>query len=369
MLLISPEEFPVFLLDIPRLRGQDPKLIIESQLKNLYPGDPRNTEFDYYIRPVRGKGAQAPRYRAIVFAASRTTCGIRSKEDKNLVPGIAFMILAARMAGRKKSGAKTQLVLLLTEDRLEAARFEGGEVAGYFSAPWTAVDAGGEGLPAWLTPDLYGGAEGEKDGFSVTAILKNPPHNAIRTLLSAGEPGGVPVRTVEFDTLAARLRGKKYAVFNGRKRRNPGPAAIACLIFCLGVPLLPLRSLSLRQEGILSRIKAVHAEKTESRESVIQYEQRIAEILNRTESGRTALRQNVYRILCAMTSCLDGAWVRSLSLEESGFSLDAEGADSLEVMHALESSPLFSGMILRQASPSKIRAEQFVISGDIIHEK
>jgi hypothetical protein len=365
MLLISPQEFPVFLLDIPRIKGQPPRPIIESQLKNLYPGDPGDTEFDYYIRPVREGGARTVRYRAIVFAASRTIRGIRAKQDRILIPGIAPMILAARPARRKKTGAKTQLVLLLTADWLEAARFEDGEVAFHLSAPRAA----GEGMPAGLVPVSHSGAEGEKAGFSVTVIVRDAPRDALRSLLSARELRGIPVNTVEFDTLAAGLRRGRYAVFSGRRRRKPGHAVLACLVFCLGIPLFPLRSLSLRHEGILSRLRAVHAEKTETYESVSRYEQQITEILNRAQTGHAAPRQNFYRIICALESCLDGAWVRSLSLGESDFSLDAEGADSLEVARALESSPFFSETILRQASPSKIRAEQFVISGGIIHEK
>ncbi|MDR2404401.1 MAG: hypothetical protein LBD78_10275 [Spirochaetaceae bacterium] len=367
MLLISPEEFPVFLLDIPRLKAQPPGLIIESHLKNLYPGDPRDTEFDYYIRPVRGRKAQAPRYRAIVFVTSRVIRSIRTKQDKTLFPGIFFMILAARMARRKKTGIKTQLVLLLTEDWLEAARFENGEVTGYSSASWTAGEQ--DGIPAGLIPSLCGSLEGEKDGFSVSAILREPPHGALQSLLSARELKGIPVNTLEFSTLAAGLRGKKYAVFNGRKQRNPGHAALAGLVLCLGILFFPLRSLSLRYEGILSRVKDAHTEKLEARESANRYEQQITEILSRTQNNQGVFYRNFYRIICVLESCLKGAWVRSLSLGETSFNLDAEGADSLGVVHALESSPCFSGMVLHQASPSKIRAEQFIISGDIIHER
>ncbi|MDR1949204.1 MAG: hypothetical protein LBQ38_07420 [Spirochaetaceae bacterium] len=369
MLLLSPEEFPVYLLEFPKLKGYPPKLIIESQLKTLYPGDPRDTEFDYYIRPIRG--AKPPRWRAIVFVTSRAIRIRRTQENKLLFPGIALLSLAARSMKPKKKGAKTRLVFLLTPDWVEAARFDGKELTDHLTAPWPAD--GQDRNPPDLFSEMVTEEEITEDRLSMSIIVKEPLPGIARSFRSALESMFPNIVAIPFETLVRGIHGRKYALFGNKKKGKTGFVPLFCLMAGFGVLLFPLRSLSAEHERALSRLKAAYAAEQENSKTAGQYGGRLGGIPDQAQgqnqNSPDGDEQDYYRLIAALGSCLNGAWIRSLSLGEAGFSLDAEGADALGVVRALGRSPFFSGIILRQASPSKIRGEQFVISGSIVHEK
>jgi hypothetical protein len=79
-------------------------------------------------------------------------------------------------------------------------------------------------------------------------------------------------------------------------------------------------------------------------------------------------RISAYRIIGEIYSSLNGAWIRSFTLQGDRFDFEAEGRDSSETVNAIRQSRLFSGVTLREFVPSTIAGDRFVISGTVNHE-
>jgi cell division protein FtsB len=351
--LVSPLDIQVFFMNIPALKEADREEIIRSQLRTLYPGDPGNTVFDYIL--CRGKGRGKPRAsggRSIVWAAEKETYDLYRETGKALIPGLSILCL-----GAEKIRAQAKLVILLTPEWVEAARFEDNEISRYVSA---YRDQGAAEIPP--VSSLY--TEEERDVLPVL-IIEHPeahhsgPGRPFKNCLSMG-----------IGEVSKGVNIKKRRIFyrSGEGQRINHRLIISALIILNGASLvISLRLVSSRMAEEGARLQNIHREQMAYKKEAEKLKKEIAEmegrLSNSTDQGHT-----IYEIISEIDACLSKARIQNLIIQQGTFNLEAEGEDSIGVFRALEGSHYFSDISLHQAAPSKTGGEQFSISGKVNHE-
>jgi hypothetical protein len=262
--------------------------------------------------------------------------------------------------------------MLITPGWIEAARFEGRELRGYIAVetagtPFSPALPGESGpLPALIIPWETGG-----EGPYVEALEKDCREH----------------RVVPLGDLLPDLNVKKAAIFKpqgktGRQSRaasitsKTSATSIISILSITGLLLLnsisvmlSLRILSEKAGANLAELEGMHREMVRYQPEAESLLREIGELREREAAPAAPEKQNPYTIIAEIQSRLAGAWVRSFSLQEDRFSLDAEGADSLRVLENLRDSPYLSDIVLHQAAPSALRGELFSISGGVRHGK
>jgi hypothetical protein len=352
-LLISPLDIQVLFMNVSALKEKDREEIIRSQLRTLNPGDPENTVFDYILCGKKGRGPSKSHRKIIVFAAEKEIYDLYRETGKSLIPGISILSL-----GAEKIRAPSKLVILLTPQWVEAARFDNNEISRHVSG---YIGEGAAELP--FIAQLY--TEEERDVLPVI-IIEHPgashtgPHRPFKKYLPMNIReafGGVKIKSRrifyrhrEGQGINHRLLISALIILNG-----------VSLVFSLGL----VRS---RMEEELIRLQNTHTEQTEYRKEAEKLKREIAEMNGRRVGNRANQRHSIYEIISEIDSCLSRARVQNLTIQQGTFNLEAAGEDSIEVFRALEGSAYFNDISLHQAAPSRTGGEQFSISGKINHD-
>lgn len=352
-LLISPLDIQVFFMNVSALKEEDREGIIRSQLRTLYPGDPENTVFDYILCGKKERGPSKPCRKIIVFAAEREIYDLYRETGKSLIPGISILSL-----GAEKIRAPSKLVILLTPQWAEAARFDNNEISRHVSGH-TGKDAAE--IP--FIAQLY--TEEERDELPVI-IIEHPkayhsgPHRLFKKYLSMNIEealGGIKIKN----------RRVFYRPREGQ-RINHGFIISALIILNCGSLVFSLGLVSSRMAEELIGLQNTHTEQIEYRKKEEKLKREIAEINDRRAGNSVNQRHPIYEIISEIDSCLSRARIQNLTIQQETFNLEAEGEDSIGVFRALEGSAYFNDISLHQAVPSRTGGEQFSISGKINHD-
>jgi hypothetical protein len=351
VLLVSPLDIQVFLMDIPPSKETDREEIIRSRLRALYPGDPGNTVFDYILCGGKQKGEPKSRRKIIVFAAEKELYDLYRGTGQSLVPGISILSL-----GADKIRAPSKLVILLTPEWAEAARFDNNEISAYVSGY-----TGGETADLPFISPLY--SEGERDTLPVLIIgYSGVYHSGLQERfkncrsMNIGEAAG-----------GTKIKSRRIFYRHGEGINHKLIISALVLLNCASL-VFSLRLVSSRMAEELIRLQNIHREQREYTKEAERLEKEIAEIQDRQAMIHANQGPAIYEIISVIDSCLSKARIQNLIIQEETFNLEAEGEDSLKVFRALEGSQFFTDISLHRAAPSKRGGEQFNISGRINHD-
>jgi hypothetical protein len=165
-----------------------------------------------------------------------------------------------------------------------------------------------------------------------------------------------------------RINIRKSAIFRPREKPGRRRAALLLLFLVNGLSLLAsLRILSAKAETRLRELQKLRMELVRYQPESEDILRRIAELKNQHEQKTVRREFDPYALMAEINLNLTGAWIRSLTIDEDQFTLEAEGTDSIGVLQGLEQSGCFYGVTLHQAFPSTFRGERFSISGRIYH--
>jgi hypothetical protein len=310
-LLVSRLDFDVLVLDIPPIPHRELEGLVRYKLRSRYPGDPRQTSFDYRL-VHRGKVR-----RAIVFVARTST------------------VEAYRaVAGRRPLVAPCQLV-----DRRVPRR-------GVFHA--------------WIGDGRWAEVLEYRDGVLETSRV-------VRRGTGDWPAGGDDTISLPLASLQLRRDGLK-GLF---PTPGPGPTVpagvrmtlLAATILVLGV--LVLFRFARREEARVDRLQAIARSMEQEALASHALRQEVNALLLERDWLDASVPQDRYRLLAELSAVLvDAARLRAIELRDDRFQLEATGGDPLALMEALEARDGFDGLQLSQVVPDAASGtERFAISG------
>jgi hypothetical protein len=343
--LASPLDIQPYYLEIPRLKKQYREGAIRYQLRSRYPASPGETELDFVALPRRGHAGSS--LGLLVFAASPAASAAYRGLKKPLVPGMALM---RRALGTMPEG----LVILQTPEWVEAARFEKRRPVWRRADPWRPDSPGLPFLDQACKP-------GETGSLLVIAIAEAGPLTE--------ELGKIfkKLRVCTIREVEKKLKISRDAIFSEKAPQSIRPHRLGLsllILLNLGSLLFSLGKVQAQNEAALDRSRRALAEKRAAAEEAAALRQSIAAYQDSQGAGETQ-GLNHYACIAALQSCLGEARIVSLLIRDQTFTVEAEGADAMLTLRALEEAPEFSTPLLRQASASPGGLEVFTISGGI----
>jgi cell division protein FtsB len=360
-LLALPPDLQVYILEVPALKPKHRDAAIRSQLRSHCPGDPDSAALDYAPGRIRRDGEHSCQ-RVAVYAMDSAVHAAYQAANKVIIPGTAILETGYRRIPARETRNAAALVLFLSSDRFEAARFEDGEITRHISAEITANT-----LPYSLIASLY--SEAEIVDMPVLTIIQGEEDDPIPTVklreMSAQD------RFIALEDLIPAINVRKSAIFKPKRNTERRRTAMALtLLFLLAgnaTLLGSLKALSAKAETQLEGLQKAWAEMTQYKPEAEKLTREIAEFKTADAAALAFRDTDPYVLLGEIHSRLSGAWIRSLVIEETRFSLEAEGTDSIAIVQGLGQSGFFYNVTLSQASPSAIQGERFTITGRIKH--
>jgi hypothetical protein len=287
-----------------------------------------------------------------------------------------------------------KIAILITPGWMEAARFEQGELIRYASCPWapesysvgvTAKDraesarenCGSASENCEDTRENCGGT-GELPVPLIAPFFTETGDREIPVfLIRAGVESGECEKTAKaLENVCSRVIPMDIRDINPRRvlrhpgifgnTRKPSLARRRKTVFALALLNIlslacSLRILATGTNRELSALQEYCREQDQIAEKAAALEREIGELNARQQGGKAT----VYEAIGGLSACLSKGWVKSLLIQGGKLSLEAEGEDSLDTLGRLQSSGLFSGLALHQASTSGTGGEVFTISGTL----
>jgi hypothetical protein len=360
-LLALPPDLQVYILEVPMLKPRRRDAVIRSQLRSRCPCDPDSAAIDYTLGRIRREGKHSCQ-RVAVYAMESAVHAAYRAANKLIIPGTAVLETGYRRIPVRETRDKPALVLFLSPCRLEAARFEGGEMTRHISAEITANT-----LCLSLIAGLY--SETEIVDMPVLTIIQGAENDPAPTVKL--RQTSVRDRFIALEDLIPAINVKKSAIFRPERKKEQRRTAMAlALLFLLaggGMLLGSLKNLSAKAETNLEALRKARTELTQYESEAERLIREIAAFKTADAAAAAFRDTGPYALLSEIHSRLSGAWVLSLVIEEERFSLEAEGTDSIAVVQGLGESGVFYNVALGQASPSAERGERFTITGRIRH--
>ncbi len=340
-LLMSRLDFEVRVLDIPPVPERDIEGLIGLRLRSVYPGNPRDTAFDYRI-VSRGAGG-----RAVVFVCRRSTVE----------------------AYRGAAGRRPLLLPYLLVSHL--APKKGGFRVWVWAGRWAEHLVFDDG--ALVSSTVRRLARGKSFELAREEERLKPEERTGRLLVvarqdqlpSLSNPGGADVVALESVGLPRRFAD---GIFAGRRARAlPGPAVrltlLAAAVIVLG--LAAFFRLVRAEEAYDGRLRAFAGSLQKSNQAVLAVRKEAEDLAARAARLSAGQPRDAYQLLSDLSAVLgDNVRLRTLTLSEDSFQLQAVGENPLKLMEAFASRPSFSGMRLSQVVPDpRTGMELFSISG------
>jgi hypothetical protein len=270
-----------------------------------------------------------------------------------IIPGIRIM---AHAANSTEQGVAI-LVILFNGECIETARFENNMTVRHIAS---RLDTENGSIP--FLSRFY--SEEERDTLPVLCISPAPCTEPCAEHIAKLREIFHNVSPIDLAEAAAGINIRKAAIFNNQKERTKkAHRAIISVLLLMNFTyvLFFLHSASGSIETKLKNLKTYYMEQNVNKREAEELKKEIA-IFDQIPPLA------MYRIFSGFCASLHGAWINTITIRNGGFILEAEGADSIEVLQALQQTGYFSGLVLHQASPSKIRGEQFSISGSINYD-
>jgi hypothetical protein len=343
--LVSSMDIPPYYLEIPRIKKQYREGAIRYQLRSRHPAGPGDTELDFFILPQKGYAGSIQR--ALAFAALPETRAYYQGLKKPLVPGITLM-------RRALGNVPAALVFLLTPEWFEAARFENHAPVWRRAGPWKPDSHTIPFLDQAYKP-------GETDSLLVVVIAEpGPLTEALGEIFKK-------LRVCTLREAEGKLKLPRDTIFAEDAAQTPLPHRLGLsllILLNLGSLLFSLGKVQAQNDAALLISRRTLAEKRAAAEEAEALRQSIAARRSFQQSGEKQ-GPNHYALIAALQSYLGKTRIRSLLIRDGTFTVEAEGADAILTLRALEEGAEFSTPLLRQASASPEGLEFFTISGGI----
>jgi hypothetical protein len=361
--LASPLDISVFLVDLPRrgFSANTLNTVVPALIKSRCPLSLSEGEWEVKIF---GRNRNAT-FRAAVFMARLKTALRYRQEHDPVIPGTAVLSAAFGAlfpkAVPQKSGAKpavnSALLILVSPSYLEAAFFEDRLIKEHLAinrktaSPIALLKSlcPVQEIPAAI---ILNGIEAEDEYISDMARH----FSECRIAPMSDYSGGVNI--------------KKERIFGTPKKPGAGllflPALLAAVLL-----LSVMRGSLTRLENIQADLARSAAEETKRRErgetlalEIYRLESAEGQAADsEAQTGAYGVIAELYRRLYEGGRLRCG--IRSLTIRDDRFSMEAEGQDSLGVLASLENSPLFSNVTLHQTRQEAGAGEVFSLSGSI----
>lgn len=361
MLLVSPLDVHVYTLDIPPLKSEHVEGAVRFRLRTLFPGNPEDTEVDW----IPGScGLRVPAHRTpnadgkiIAFAVSCATLADLRARGLQLVAGLTIL---SRLGPIPKTEGITEARILAAPEWIESAVFSGGVCVRHFSAPISHA----RDFARSLKKDLP--QEDTRVAF-VSACLNDDERTKLMDTFKAA---GLQPTIGDLDQALSEISAPYVSLFPPPR---PAPRllarhATACLVALnLFAAAAFLDRLAVTREHELEPLKREY----EAKRNEIERAEALRGQIERIErelgtAGR--LSPDPYSVIAELNARLKGSWLRSLTIRDGSFQIEAEGGDALAVLATLRASPLFANVSLKQAVPSESRGELFSITGEVRHD-
>jgi len=340
-LLMSRLDFEVRVLEIPPVSDREIETLIGLRLRSVYPGNPRDTAFDF--RVVRQGGVN----RAVVFIARRAT------------------VDAYREAGGRRALLLPYLLLWRRAPR------RGDFRAWVWNGTWAEHLVFHDGVLTSSTVRRL--ARGRRFDLAHEESRLKPGERVGRLVVvaRAAEAEGMErldgVTFTPFESLLGRRRSID-GIFGPRKRKRDLPpasriAVLAAALLLLG--LLLFFKVVRSTESYDARLRAFAAGLQKSNQQVLAVEKEIDELQAQRARLDAEQPRDLYLLLSELSAVLgDNARIRTLSVRDDTFQIDASGVNPLKLMEGFASRPSFSGMKLSQVVPDpRTGRELFSFSG------
>jgi len=330
-LLMARPDFQVRILKIPPVADRDVEALIRFRLRSLYPGNPAETVFDFLLEIRDGER------RAVVFIVRREALDKYREASAGAPLFLPYQLV--RPLARKRGDLR---VLFHMGNWVERIEFRGG-------------------LPV---TDVMRRLDGEADPSAWMEAGDD-----LRTIVVAAESREAP-RGTEFRGLPELAAGYRGAGVFGQRKRGPRlpPRRLRMAVLSAAVALLALLA-------FYRRVGAAEAERDALKIRYAAVEKEVGGALERrkeTDALEAEIRRigsrkppDLYRFLSDLATVLDGgAMIRSLTVRDDGFRIEAVGPDSLRLMEEFGRNPAFRDVRLSQVVPEDgTGRERFSFSG------
>jgi hypothetical protein len=341
ILLMPRPELEVRELAIPPVGESEVAGLISYKLRSIYPGSPEDTAFDYRLQRPGSGGTR----RAHVFIARKSMVERHRAEagDRVLALPLTLLLPLAPKRGDLRAW-------VLGDGWAEHLSFHDGElVSSTLIKGAGAFDLGvaearlPEGV-AIGSPQIVA-AEAALDGLDLPA----------------------DVARVSLESLSRRLR-RSDGLFTESPRTPRTPpgvryAVLVSAIVLLGLLLLLKQVVTVERHANALRDVSLSLEK--SGQNVLALQKEIATLSAEQKLLESREPRDVYLLLSELAAVLgDGVRIQSISVQDTGFQVDAIGSNALVLMEGFKSREHFRNVKLSQVVPdAKSGRERFSFSG------
>jgi hypothetical protein len=332
-------------LEIPPVPEREIEGLIRYRLRSLYPGNPDDTSFDYrLLQPDKNLRRTQ---RAFVFIARKTVIDASRQRAGHRPLALPFTLL-------KRIVPRT-----------------GSFRAWVFDATWAEHILFQDGVPVSSVVQRY--TRGRKFDFArEDAALVADAAIGDAVLVAHGEylsslrlPEGV--RALPLEKLLQRFR-KGEGLFETNARVPKTSALLRLAGLSLAIALLCILVFVKYTNTVEARADELHAltlSLEKSGQNVLTLQREIEDL--EAERDRLVERtpRDAYALLSELSRVLgDNARVRSISLQDDAFQVDALGTNPLSLMERFKEHPGFKNIKLAQVVPdARSGRERFSFSG------
>jgi hypothetical protein len=340
-LLLSRTDVDLRVLEVPPVAGKDLEGLIGLRLRSVYPGNPRETVFDY--RLVRCRGIR----KALVFVARKATVDAYRAAAGRRQLVLPYQLIADRVPRRGPFRA-----WFCQEGWAELLAFLDGVLVS------STVKRTARGRPfdlaaeeGRLAPELRAGP------LAVVA-----PERDLARMAKIEGASYLPL-----EPLLGRCR-RIHGLFPSTRWRAAIPAGVRTGLLAVAVVVLGMLVLFRevrRSEDRSRRLAAIVDALEQGSRTSLAEQKELDTLLAERERLDALLPRDLYGLLSELAVVIgDTARVRSISVRGDGFQLDATGSDPFVLMEGFKARGVFSELKLSQVVPDQdARRERFSISG------
>ncbi len=346
--LLSRMDFEVRILDIPHIPEKELDGLIRYRLRSLYPGNPRETAFDYRVE----RGGR--RRQAVVFI-SRLATVEKSRSSAHGLP----LVLPYSIVQKIGKANRDCRIWFCLPDWAELSLFRAGLLVS------STVHSTDNGVPF----DLHQAAEEipqKARGFPLIVVAPAADLPRVEAAAKARGTGGV--RALAFEDLAVEHR-KVDGLFGAPRRpllvfppavRIAALATIVCLL-ALQVLFKQVRKME-TENGVLKKTHSLLESQSLGALALRKSVDDLSASLSRITERKP---QDTYQFLSELADVLrNDAQVRSLEIDGDTFRIEAKGLNPLQLMEGFRDNPRFGAVRLSQVVPEpRSVKERFSISG------
>lgn len=353
-LLASPLDFLHFFISVPPITAEHISGIVRNELRFHYPGGPETTASDWLSSD--GATQAPPSGGGPIIAIATPTSAL--EEWKSYGLPLVFGVSLLSRARLDPQQSENDVRILIAPAWFEIAVFSAGRCIGHEAHPFPDAQA----------CETVKTAIEKTDSKDLLILPIGVSERDWADMLPRFQDAGARTTEVKVDDVLPFINPLKPALF-AEKGKGTGILARHSL------EILVL--LNLLSAGFFFQSSAVAKEKKarnirqeyESRKSeIVRIESLLAEIKSiekAVETGESSLFPDPYTVFSEMQGRLLGSWIRSITLRDGAFQVEAEGGDALAVFNAFRASPMFTDIQLHQSSQSEVKGELFTISGGI----